>query len=276
MLMYHSVSAESSARFRPYAVTPADFESHMATLAENGYTALTVGAYTDLARAPDAVWPERPVVLTFDDAFLDFQVCAFPVLAAHGFSATLYVPTSYVGGTSRWLAREGEADRAMMSWHGLREVADSGTEIGSHSLSHPQLDLLPRREAVAEVRDSRQLLEQRLQLPVTTFAYPFGYSSRMVRSLVREAGYESACAVRDLAATSESDRFTLSRWTVPFGMDAAGLLAVLARSTGRLDELRSDSRAQASKLLRRVRLKRRGETYDGQVGSAEEVRDGEG
>lgn len=270
MLMYHSIAAESSPRFRPYAVTPEAFDAHMAALDQAGYTALSVGAFVALADQPKEAWPERPVVLTFDDAFLDFQVCALPILADHGFPATLYVPTAYVGRTSLWLEREGEANRPMMSWQGLDEVVTSGIEIGSHSQSHPQLDLTPPDRAAAEIGDSRQILEQRLQVPVTTFAYPFGYWSRPVRTLVRDAGYVSACAVRDLAASSLDDRFTLSRWTVPFGMGSAELLSVLATQTGRRAKLRSNGRAHASRLLRRAGLKRRGEMHEASAG-----RDGE-
>ena len=259
VLMYHSVSRESSDRFRAYAVDPDIFADHMSALSEAGYQPMSVEAYVRLMDEPLSHWPSRPLVLTFDDAFLDFHTTALPVLQAHRFPATLYVPTVYVGGTSRWLARENEADRPVMSWQALREAAGAGVEIGSHSQTHPQLDLLSASEATREITDSRRMLEDQLQHPVSSFAYPFGYWNRSVRAAVVDAGYVSACAVRDLTSSTVDDRHALSRWTVPFGMDASALLETLESRPGRVAELRSNARARASRLLRRAGVKKRGQ-----------------
>jgi peptidoglycan/xylan/chitin deacetylase (PgdA/CDA1 family) len=260
MLMYHSIAADSSPQFRPFAVTPTAFAAQMAALESAGHTALTVSDFTRLATGPSDGWPERPVVLTFDDAFSDFYETALPILQSHHFRATLYVPTRYIGSTSRWLSREGEGRRSMMTWSALHEVSDSQIEIGSHSISHPQLDLLSPDEAVREVTEPKHVLEQQLQVAVDSFAYPFGYWSPAVRRLVKDAGYVSACAVRDLSSSSTSDPYTLSRWTVPFGMGSDELLSVLDRRSGAMAHLRSGARSRVSKVLRRSGLKRRGET----------------
>jgi peptidoglycan/xylan/chitin deacetylase (PgdA/CDA1 family) len=260
VLMYHSIADESSARFRPYAVRPADFAAHLDALHDTGYSSLSMAEYNRLCAGPAGDWPQRPVVVTFDDAFLDFHDTALPMLAEHGFTATLFVPTRYVGETSRWLWREGEDDRAMMTWSTLLEASSADVEIGSHTQSHPQLDLVNPGEARREITDSKHILEQQLQRPVESFAYPFGYSNRTVRRLVRDAGYLSACAVRDLTSSSRDDPFAVSRWTVPAGMGADELLSVLELRTGRRSQLRSDLRASASHALRRLGIKRRGET----------------
>jgi peptidoglycan/xylan/chitin deacetylase (PgdA/CDA1 family) len=258
VLMYHSISRHASERFRPYAVDPDVFIDHMSALRDAGYAVITVAEYVRMMDEPHPRWPSHPAVLTFDDAFSDFHTRALPVLQVHGFPATLYVPAGYVGGTSRWLAREDEADRPVMSWEALREAVGAGVEIGSHSQTHPQLDLLPTIDVSREITDSKMVLEDQLQLPVGSFAYPFGYWNRSVRAAVVDAGYSSACAVRDLTSTTVEDRHTISRWMVPFGMDAAALLRTLATRSGRVAELRSDARAGASRLLRRAGVKKRG------------------
>jgi peptidoglycan/xylan/chitin deacetylase (PgdA/CDA1 family) len=258
--MYHSVSHEASERFRPYAVDPEVFIDHMSALRDAGYQVISVGEYVRLMDEPLSCWPSRPAVLTFDDAFGDFHTRALPVLQAHRFPATLYVPAACVGGTSRWLVREHEADRPIMGWPALREAAGAGVEIGSHSQTHPQLDLLPASEAAREITDSKMVLEDQLQLSVSSFAYPFGYWNRAVRAVVVDAGYRSACAVRDLSSSTLDDRHTISRWTVPFGMDAPALLRMLETRSGRVAELRSNARAGASRLLRRAGVKKRGQS----------------
>jgi peptidoglycan/xylan/chitin deacetylase (PgdA/CDA1 family) len=258
VLMYHSVATRATAAFREFVIDPAVFAEHMAVLVDGGYEPMTVSEYISGASAG----LRKPVILTFDDGFLDFHESVLPLLTDAGFSATLFVPTAYVGGTSRWLAPEGESDRAMMSWGAIAEAAASGVEIGSHSRTHPQLDLLPKARMRAEVRDSRSELEDRLQQSVRSFAYPYGYFNAEVKRAVNRAGYRSAFAVRDLASTT-TDPLAVTRWTVRHGLDPAGLLDLVEKRSGRLDELRSEARSRASWTLRKLGIKRptRSETH---------------
>ena len=251
VLMYHSVATRATASFREFVIDPITFAEHMAALVDGGYEPTTVSSYV----SGSSVGVRKPVILTFDDGFLDFHESVLPLLTDAGFTATLYVPTAYVGGTSRWLAPEGESDRAMMSWGAIAEAAASGVEIGSHSRTHPQLDLLPKEQMRAEVRDSRSELEDRLQQPVRSFAYPFGYFNADVKDAVHRAGYRSACAVRDVASTT-ADPLAVTRWTVRHGLDASGLLDLVEKRSGRLDELRSGARALVSRALRQRGVKR--------------------
>jgi peptidoglycan/xylan/chitin deacetylase (PgdA/CDA1 family) len=256
--MYHSISAHASRRFKQFTVEPGAFAEHMSALAESGYQPIALSTLAEATQTADRLdFLESAVVLTFDDAFRDFHQDAMPILARFEFPATLYVPSSYVGRTSLWLAREGEHDRPMMSWSELREATQTHIEIGSHSRTHAPLDMLPSTQVRAEVVDSKHELEDALQQCVDTFAYPFGYSTRAVRSAVEAAGYRSACAVRDLVGQS-TDPFAIDRLTVPHGMDARDLVsAVSARST-RLAAFAADATAVASLVLRRSGVKHRG------------------
>ncbi|MGH3321232.1 MAG: polysaccharide deacetylase family protein [Streptosporangiaceae bacterium] len=226
ILMYHSVSTRAGESFRRFVVDPRLFADHMCHLVEAGYQTRTVTAVTGGPRA------ERPVVLTFDDGFADFHSDVLPVLDAHGLTATLYVTTGYIGGTSAWMAGEGEGDRRMLSWTQLAEIAASGVEIGAHSITHPELDLLPPRRARDEVTAPRKTLEDRLQVPVRSFAYPFGYYDARVRAAVAQAGYLSACAVDELTVAGTDDVLLLPRLTVAGGTTLAGLERLLERRSG--------------------------------------------
>lgn len=231
ILMYHSIGASTTPSYRRFAVDPAMFAQHLDFLAGAGYQTLTMSELADLRRkaAGPARLPARTVVLTFDDGFADFYTEALPALRRHGFTATLYVITGYVGGRSEWLAADGEGDRPILSWSQLREIAASGIECAAHSDTHPQLDALPTGLLRRELSRPKRVLEDRLQHAVRTFAYPFGYYSRRVRHLVEEAGYRSACTVHDLVATARDDLFAVPRLTVDGATDVAGLARLLGQ-----------------------------------------------
>lgn len=248
--MYHSVAPESSGGFRPWTVAPQLLSEHLAALDDAGYRATTLSEYVD--QGPS----DGTVVLTFDDGFSDFHEHVLPRLVERGWSATAYVPTAYVGSTSRWLAALGEGRHTVMNWSQLAEVRSAGIEIGSHSRTHCQLDLIRSPDRlVAETRDSRLELEDKLQCGVRSFAYPFGYRNRRVRAAVLGAGYDSACAVRDLP-DQHADPFAICRFTVRHDMTAPQVLDMLRRRSSVRSSARSAARDVASHLLRRTDSRR--------------------
>lgn len=248
ILVYHAVSDDATSQFRPYAVPPARFAEHVATLQDLGCMTLTLSdaAQRLFDRAP---LPDRAVVLTFDDAFGDFAQHALPVLVAANFLATLFVPSAYVGSTSRWLVREGEARRPVMSWSQLQRVADAGVEMGAHSHTHPELDRLSTARLREELERSRAVLEDGLGREMVAVAYPFGYHSRRVRRAARAAGYTFGCAVGNLSANSQSDRWAIPRLSVKATADGAVLRRFVTHRTGRYETTVSETK----RLLWRAR-----------------------
>jgi peptidoglycan/xylan/chitin deacetylase (PgdA/CDA1 family) len=230
VLMYHSVAISAAPRFARFVVSPSEFAAQMDYLAAEGYRPVTALALARGRATGDL--PARPVVLTFDDAYTDFESTVMPILQEHGFPATLYVPTAYVGGTASWLLDCNEDQRPILSWRAIRDIAAAGIEVASHSHSHPQLDRVPFRVLEDEVRRSRGLLEDKLGATIAGFAYPFGYWNRAVRSSVAAAGYSYACAVGELVVSGADDPWALPRVTVGAGTGTAGLAELLAgRST---------------------------------------------
>jgi len=232
VLSYHSIAECVEPRVQRFFLRPRDFRRHMAYLAENGYRTMTLSSLTD-AWLPGGSLPEKSVVLTFDDGFADFYTEAVPALLEHNFTATLYVATGFMDGRSGWLTSQGEGSRPMLSWSMLQEVTALGFEVGSHSHSHPELDRCPNSTVFREITDSKTLLEDRLGVPVRTFAYPYGFWDRRVRDVVANAGFATAVQVAGLPYRRNDDslaipRIVVNRWTTESGL--ADLLA--ARSSG--------------------------------------------
>jgi peptidoglycan/xylan/chitin deacetylase (PgdA/CDA1 family) len=225
VLMYHSIATGATRKFRRFAVDPAEFAAQMEYLNEAGYRPVTAAELA--GRGPGGPLPPRPVVLTFDDAYTDFYSTALPVLREHGFRATLYVPTAYVGATTRFNVSLGEENRAVLSWQALADIAAEDVEVAAHSHAHPQLDRVPAEVISDEVGRSRRLLEDKLGLAVDGFAYPFGYWNGAARAAVADAGYRYAFAVAELMTAPGDDLLTLPRLTVNAGIGVAGLARLL-------------------------------------------------
>lgn len=215
VLGYHSISDEPRDGTLRWSVSRGDFDEQMALLRERGRTALTASGYADLLRRHAAL-PPRPVVVTFDDGFADLVSAALPVLRRYDVRATAYVITSRLGTPT---ALDGDE---------LAELRDAGVEIGSHSDMHRPMDTLAPAALRHETQASRARLEACLQAAVTSFAYPYGYYSREVRRAVVDAGYTSACAVKNALSHPGDDVFAIARVLVERTTGAAGIDDLLA------------------------------------------------
>jgi peptidoglycan/xylan/chitin deacetylase (PgdA/CDA1 family) len=208
ILLYHSVSKASTTAVGSFTVSPARFAEHLDALVDFGAVTLTVSEYVDAISRNRGLLADRTVLVTFDDGYADTRDTALPELLERAIRSTLYVTTGYLG------RDRGPGGVPMLDGGRLRELAETGVEVGGHSHSHPQLDTLPARRASEEIVGCKRALESALERPVRTFAYPHGYSSPSVRRLVRESGYDSACAVVNALADPDGDPFRIARLTV--------------------------------------------------------------
>jgi peptidoglycan/xylan/chitin deacetylase (PgdA/CDA1 family) len=206
ILLYHSVSDTPSSFISPYAVTPATFARHLDVIAESGAATLTVSDLRS-ALASGTALPQRPVLVTFDDGYLDTLTTAAPLLAERAMAMTAYVISGAVGGVS-------PGGDPMMSWSQVGELAGSGAEIGGHSHTHPELDTVPAHRVRDEVAVCKDRLEQQTGQQVRSFAYPHGYSSPRTRRVVEQAGYSSACSVKNALSSPFDPPYAISRLMV--------------------------------------------------------------
>ena len=211
VLVYHSVSEQASDRYRGFAIDPGLFREQMAVVAEAGYRTRTVADLLSDRDESHGSPGDRTVVLTFDDGFREVHGLVLPVLRELDLRATAYLVSAYIGGTSRWLASDGEADRPLMSWTEIRELAAEGVEIGAHGHRHLALDLLRLADATDEIVRSRQVLEDGLGRAVTSFAYPYGYHTSAIKRAVRDAGYTNACGIKQAMTHPADDQFAFAR-----------------------------------------------------------------
>jgi putative peptidoglycan lipid II flippase len=201
VLMYHSVGTGDD----PYriSVSPARFAQQMRWLARRGLRGTSM---RELLAAADRGQAAGLVGLTFDDGYADFATQVLPVLARHGFTATVFVVADKLGGHNDW-DKHGPV-KPLMTADQVREAARLGMEIGSHGWAHRRLSQVDVGTLRGEVERSRAVLQSLVGAPVPGFCYPYGDLSDTVVRAVRAAGYDYAVATRTSAYL---DRYALSR-----------------------------------------------------------------
>jgi peptidoglycan/xylan/chitin deacetylase (PgdA/CDA1 family) len=204
ILFYHRVSDAQD----ELAVHPRRFRQQMDYLASAGYQVLDIVQVAELLESGEL--PERAVGLNFDDGYLDVAEHALPVLAEHGFRATVFVATGVTDRRTEfaWYQRQ----PALLDWDDIVELDRGGTlQFEAHTVTHPNLLAVDDRRAASEIEDSKQELEERLGRPVAALSYPAGLFGPRERQLARAAGYRVAVSCEPGVNTPGTDRFALKR-----------------------------------------------------------------
>lgn len=206
ILTYHAIDDRDSV----ISTSPERFRSQVETIASMGMEAMSLErAYRHLDR--HGTFPENAVVLTFDDGYRDLARHALPILSAHGFTATVFLVAELVGlDADEARARNADFSRDLLTWEQVGEMIRAGFEMGSHTLTHPDLTALPPDEREREIGDSRRILERRLGVPVTSLAYPYGPFNEAVREAAARH-YRFACTTRLAYCAPGADAYTLPR-----------------------------------------------------------------
>lgn len=221
ILMYHQVGYFAAPRqHRSGYCHVRRFRSQMNYLKSFDYNVIS------LDEAVDGLFGERPlpprsIVLTFDDGYECFREHAFPVLAQHGFTATVFIVTGLVGRCAEWLS-DGQVKAPLMPQETIQELHRAGISFGSHSNTHPRLSSLSESKQRDQIFRSKVMLEDLLQEEVRHFCYPYGDYGRRTRELVREAGYASAMTCLRGAANTAPNRFEIPRKAISFGDNLLG------------------------------------------------------
>ncbi len=176
ILLYHHIAVSPIGS--RYYVPPDKFESELKLLHDWGYTTITTSQLVQ-AITQGASLPPRPMLITFDDGNEDNYTTAFPLMQKYGFTGVVYIVVQYMN------------QPKYMTVDQIKQMAAAGWEVGSHSETHRDLPSSPDAMRY-EIVQSRQDLEDRLGVPVLTFAYPFGVENGAAGDYAHFAGYIAA------------------------------------------------------------------------------------
>ena len=179
ILMYHLVDFSPPPAGRWAAgltVSTSDFKQQMDYLASHGYTSVTLeDIYATMAG--ERALPAKPVVITFDDGNKDNFTVAFPILRAHGFAATFFVITGFVG------------NRLSVTWEDLRTMQAAGMAVESHTFDHKDLRKVDAATLEQELVESRDSIASHLGRAPMVLCYPSGRYNETVIAAAQRAGY---------------------------------------------------------------------------------------
>jgi peptidoglycan/xylan/chitin deacetylase (PgdA/CDA1 family) len=233
ILAYHNINRDFEWGIN--TVSPKTFEKQISYLAENGYRTIKLSEYIN-----DQIIPDKPMIITFDDAYKSIHKYAFPILKQYNYTATLFVITEYVGKKNLWDNNLGGKTQEHLSWSDIEYLSSAGWEIGSHTATHPDLTRLIYDDCYDELASSKKRLERQLGIRTAFLSYPFNRYNQSVIEIARMAGYRGGCCLApDRRIPDEDADFVISRRGV-YSIDRfLGIRSKLSNGTlGKIEDAR--------------------------------------
>jgi peptidoglycan/xylan/chitin deacetylase (PgdA/CDA1 family) len=227
VLCYHHIVAGKPKN--AYEVTIDNFKQQMQALADSGYhTILPEQYYNYLAYGTPL--PEKPVMLTYDDTDEEQFSIAKPEMDKHGFKGVYFIMTISIG-RPRYMSKEQ-----------IKQLADEGHVIGSHTWRHDRVDRLKDSNTIEyrgkkivvnewdfQLTNTKNQLEEMTGKPVEYFAFPFGIWSKNALPEIEKRGYKMAFQLSE-KRDPEQPLYTARRIIVAPSWSGSGLIKAMKNS----------------------------------------------
>jgi len=179
ILMYHRVSPHQADRL---TIPVPRLEEQLALLHESGYHTIS---FANLATWMESGNPlsSKPIILTFDDAYIDFREYAAPILRRYGMRAIVFVPVAFMGKTNVW----DRGNESIMTPDQLKQLNHEGLiDIGIHSFLHRNYTELSLEDMKEDLENCFSTVEYHHIKFLKVMAYPYGGYPKKDRELNRQ------------------------------------------------------------------------------------------
>lgn len=166
VLMYHKVSLHKQDFM---TVTIAQLEWQLNYLLQQNFQFISASQLLDYLTENKPL-PPKPILLTFDDAYLNNLELALPILQKYKTKALFFVPTAYIGQSSLW---DFNAETILTAPQ-LKALPPQLIELGLHSHTHQNYKHLTTPEIEQDLTHCLQAFKQNGLSFVPVFAYPYG------------------------------------------------------------------------------------------------------
>lgn len=186
VILYHRIVQTPSNEWTDTSIDK--FKSMMQYLHDHDYTTLTSQQYVEILSGEATTIPEKPILLTFDDATPDFVTNALPILEELDMNAVLFVVTDWIdGGYS-------------MSSEQLQKLADDhpNVSIENHTVNHESDGYwknVNQADASAAIAKANADLKAVTGKDPLLFAFPYGDFNPAVQAAAEENGIHYAFKV---------------------------------------------------------------------------------
>lgn len=212
ILLYHHVVADAEGSdLAPFIINESDFIWQLDLLKNLGYSTITL---QELSTISDL---EKKIVITFDDCPKNLIQYALPHLEKRQMKAVFFAAFSHLGGHNAWNVKKGKTKMELMSKAEVKKLADSGHEVGAHSMTHPHLHTCTLEEVDYEIGESKRELEQLLNQSIESFAYPYGHYPTNYNQIMPQYGYKWAVSMYSRAKTVLEDPYCIRRTVIESG-----------------------------------------------------------
>lgn len=207
VLMYHALEdADHPAGAKDpgeqrYVLQADEFREQMSYLRRVGFRAFLIEELQALA-----VWPDKAVVLTFDDGHESNFTLALPILQEYGFKAEFFITTGWTG------------TPYFMNGEQIRGLHNAGMRIGSHGVTHRFLPDVSETDMKSELNESKKFLEDSTGIPVKSMSYPGGRMNKQTHRLAHLAGYDRVFTSAPQYLQQTSDQMLIDRFPVTAGV----------------------------------------------------------
>ncbi|WP_162848510.1 endo-1,4-beta-xylanase [Paenibacillus nanensis] len=163
-----------------------NFNKQMKYLNDNGYDTLSAEQYVSILEGTEEA-PDKPILLTFDDATPDFVTHALPVLKQYGMHSVQFVISDWIGGGYSMTATQLEA------------LADEpSVSLQNHSKTHNQslwTSSITKEQAAEEISAANAYLKGITGNDPILMAYPYGAFNADAEAAAQENGIKYALKV---------------------------------------------------------------------------------
>ena len=195
VLNYHMVNR----MFISLAIDPEDFDWQMKYLVDHGYHTISPDELYAFLEGKGTL-PDRPVLITFDDGYVDNYTNAYPILKKYNLKATIFIVTGFVSERKGYL-----------TWDQLREMEQHGITAQSHTVTHAPLPELSDERIREELIVSKQQAEAELGHPIEFIAYPTGVHDLHIVGIAKEVGYKGGFTVKYGNVDRSSNVYAMER-----------------------------------------------------------------
>lgn len=238
--MYHALEDEAhpsgakDSGEHLYVLQVSQFREHMAYLHREGYRTLLLEELKSLTE-----WPDKAVVLTFDDGHESNFSLALPILRDYGFKADFFITTGWIGTPYYMTERH------------IRELYRAGMGIGSHGVTHAFFDDMTYLDCQREFCESGRILSEIIGRKVTSFSAPGGRVRPDIAALAESSGYDTVCTSQPGIVVNGGSAYCIPRITLQNDMDMKMFATIVQRDDAYLTRLTRRSRllSCAKKML---------------------------